>query len=474
MAIDVTTFVVYKWRYYIGYGLITLLAIGLLVFAGLFAPGGISSAEEAAVVKSATISIVDINSFAVTNLPFHLLQQASISLFGVSDFSIKLPSLILGLISAIGLILLLRQWFKPNIAVLASIIAVTTGQFVFIAQSGTPGILYVFWSVWILLLGTLIAKKAKPPLLWNTLFFVVAALSLYTPLSIYALLALGIAAFLHPHLRHIVRTLPKKHIALGMVLAAIIVAPLIYGIVLNPRLGLDILGIPTAMPDLIANLKLLANQYLGFMFSSTTGLMTPVFGLGSLLIIGFGVYKLIQTRESTQSYLIMTWLLCLIPVLLINPLFTSVTFLPLVLLLATGLSSLLGYWYRLFPFNPYARTAGLIPLVILVGALVFSGLERYIYGYQYDPGTVANFSRDLSLLPDDTKQLVVADSELSFYTIVAQHHSELSVVSRPSDATFTATHAANTPQPGYQIISIVTDKSSDNSDRYYVYKKTTP
>lgn len=474
MAIDVTRFFVYKWRYYIGYGLITLLAIGLLTFAGLFAPGGISTAEEAAVVKSAGVSIVDISSVAVTNLPFHLLQQASISLFGVSDFSIKLPSLILGLISAIGLILLLRQWFKPNIAVLASIIAVTTGQFVFIAQSGTPAILYVFWSVWILFLGTLIAKKASPPLLWNTLFFVVAALSLYTPLSIYALLALAIAALLHPHLRHIVRTLPKKHIALGITLGSIIVAPLVYGIIQNPRLGLDILGIPTEMPNLIANIQLLANQYLGFMFSSTTGLMTPVFGLGSLLIIGFGVYKLIQTRESTQSYLIMTWLLCLIPVLLINPLFTSVTFLPLVLLLATGLSSLLGYWYGLFPFNPYARIAGLIPLVVLVGALVFSGLERYIYGYQYDPGTVANFSRDLSLLPKDTKQLVVADSERAFYEVVALHDDDLSIVSKPSEQTFTATHRANTTYSGYRIVSILTDKSSENADRYYVYKKTTP
>ncbi len=48
------------------------------------------------------------------------------------------------------------------------------------------------------------------------------------------------------------------------------------------------------------------------------------------------------------------------PVILINPIFTSVTFVPIVLLLAAGLTSLIGYWYRLFPRNPYARVAGLI------------------------------------------------------------------------------------------------------------------
>ncbi|HRQ86905.1 MAG TPA: hypothetical protein PLY16_02230, partial [Candidatus Saccharibacteria bacterium] len=69
------------------------------------------------------------------------------------------------------------------------------------------------------------------------------------------------------------------------------------------------------------------------------------------------------------------------PVLLLNPSFTTVSFLPSVLMLAAGLTSLIGYWYRLFPLNPYARVAGLIPIVVLVGTLIFSGLERYFYGY---------------------------------------------------------------------------------------------
>ncbi len=471
MGIDVTSFYVYRWRYQIGYSLIGLLLIGMLLFAGLYVPSGISNDEIHAVIKSSSISLGDINSYAVTNLPFHLLQKLSINLFGVSNFSIKLPSLIIAFMSAIGLILLLDRWFKRNIAVLGSIIAITTGQFLFIAQSGTPDILYIFWSVMLLLLGTLIARREQPRTLWKLLFFVVVALSLYTPLSIYAILALGLAAVLHPHLRYIIRQLSKVKLLIGFILGVILVIPLVYGVLQTPSLLLTILGIPNAWPDLAANMPVLVQQYLGFAAPSSTLLMRPVFGLGSALLIGFGAYRLIMTRQSTQSYLIITWIVCLIPIIFINPLFTSITFLPLVLLLSTGLGSLLGNWYGLFPRNPYARLAGLVPLIILVGALVLSGLERYAYGYHYSPQTVSNFSQDLSLLPKDTKQLVVASDQLSFYKVVAEHNKQLTVNLQPSGASFTATREAKTDYIGYTIERIVTSSRSTDADRFYIYKK---
>lgn len=472
MGIKVTSFYTYRWRYWIGYGFIGILLVGLLLFAGLYVPGGISTQEMQSVVKSSTISLTDFHSLAVTNLPYHILQRASLTIFGVSDFTIKLPSLILALFSAIGLIVLLRRWFRPNIAFLASTIAITTGQFLFIAQSGTPDILYVLWAVWLLLLGTLIAKRVQPRTLWKVLFFVVCALSLYTPLSIYALVALSLSAVLHPHLRYIIRQLSKRKLAGAFLLGVIIIIPLALGVAKSPELGLTILGIPAQWPNVSANLLVLVQQYLGFALPSSTGLMTPVFGLGSMLIIGFGVYKLIRTHQSTQSYIVIIWLLCLVPILITDPLFTSVTFLPLVLLLATGLSSLLGYWYRLFPHNPYARIAGLIPLVILVGALVFTGLERYVYGYHYDPQTASNFSQDLALLPKDTHQLVVTEEQLPFYQVVATHHIGLAVSTKPSGTAFVVSFAAkNHIAASYKIDRIITSATYKNADRFYVYKK---
>jgi hypothetical protein len=472
MGIDITSFYIYRWRYYIGYGLIGLLLIALLVFVGLYVPGGISHDEKVSVIQSASIHFDNISSLAVINLPYQVLQQASLQLFGVHDFSIKLPSLILAFASAVGLILLLRQWFKGNIAVLSAVIALTTGQFIFIAQSGTAGILYLLWSVWLLLIGTFIAKKVGNRFLWKILFFVIAALSLYTPLSVYALFALAMASILHPHLRFIIRSLSKAKMALGIILALIIVSPLVLGVIKSPELGLSLLGIPSQFPDIFANINTLASQYIGFWIPSTTSLMTPVFGFGSAIIICLGIYRLIRTRDSTQSYLIIIWLACLIPILVTNPLYTSVTFLPLVLLMATGLASLLSYWYRLFPRNPYARIAGLIPLIVLISALVLTGLERYTYGYRYDPYTVPNFSKDLASLPKNTKQLVVSEDQLAFYTVVANYNKTFSVALVPSESSFVATHDGNQTFLTYKIDRIITSSSLQDADRFYIYKKS--
>jgi 4-amino-4-deoxy-L-arabinose transferase-like glycosyltransferase len=471
MGIDVTSFYAYRWRYWLGYGFIGILLVGMVLFAGLYVPGGISTSEMESVVKSSSVSLTHLETLGVTNLPYHLLQHASITLLGVSDFSVKLPSLILALFAATGLVTLLRRWFKPNIAFLASAIAVTTGQFLFIAQSGTPEILYVLWAVWLLLLGTLIAKRTGPRLLWKVLFFVVSALSLYTPLGIYAIIALSVATVLHPHLRYILRQLSKTKLAGSAVLSVAIILPLIFGLIRSPELGLTLLGIPTEWPVVSTNLMILVQQYLGFASASTTGLMTPVFGLGSMLIIGFGMYRLIRTRESTQSYLIITWFLCLLPILITNPLYSSTTFLPLVLLLATGLSSLLNYWYSLFPRNPYARIAGLVPLVILVIALVLTGLERYVYGYHYDPSTAPNFSQDLTLMPTDTRLLVVSPNQFPFYKVVALHSKNLKVAVEPSGSTFASTLAAKKEYSGYRIDRIITTTTYSQADRFYVYKK---
>jgi hypothetical protein len=472
MAFEITQLYLYRLRYVLGYGAIFLAVIGLLTFAGFFIPGGLSSEEMAAVVKSDSLSLVNFSSLAVIDLPFHFLQAVSINLLGVSEFSIKLPSLILGLLSAVGMVVLLTQWFKNNIAVLASLIAITTGQFLFVAQSGTPGIMYIFWPVALLLLGTLITKGVKLQFLWRALFFIIAALSLYTPLSIYPLVAMILAALLHPHLRNVVKKLLRVKLLFAMILGLAILSPLAYGIATQPVLGLALLGIPDSLPDFVHNGATLIKQYLFFWQPSTTTLMTPVFGLGSMLLIIYGLYQMFKTRETTQSYLITTWLICLVPVLIINPSFTTVTFLPLLLLLTTGLDRLIAYWYRLFPMNPYARFAGLVPLVILVIGLIGSGLDRYIYGYYYQPETATHFSKDLRLMPRDIDQLVVSRQELPFYTVVDKHSDSLTVTSdSPTENRIVVTEAAAASFSGYSVERIVTSASAENSDRFYIYKK---
>lgn len=470
-ARDFSHYFLYRWRYVIGYTLIGLLLAGLLLFAGLYLPGGLSQSEMNSVVRSAALSFDNPASLAIPNLPYYAFQSAIFAVFGVSTLTIKLPSLILALLTAVGFVMLLRRWFKPNIAVLASLIAITSGQFLYISQLGTPSILYVSWPVALLLLGTQVTRTKRLRLLWKILFAISAALSLYTPLGIYPLIAILLAIIFHPHLRNVVRRLSKIRLTIVSAIFLALIAPLVWLVASNPPLGLTLLGINPAEwpPNLGENTLTVLRQYFLFWEPSTTEVMTPVFGLGSAILIGLGLYRLILTRETTRSYLIIFWMVCLIPVLLFNPSFTSVTFVPSMLMLAAGLTSLIGYWYRLFPLNPYARIVGLIPIIILVGALILSGLARYVYGYHYSPQVAPLFSRDLSLLPEDTEQLVVSQSEFAFYSAVSQYRDGLEVVTLPTAAKIVVTRDARSEGTvDYIVTRIITSSRSNDADRLYV------
>ena len=304
------------------------------------------------------------------------------------------------------------------------------------------------------------------------LFCASAALSLYTPTSIYILITFVLVAFIHPHLRSIFRKIPRVQIVAGLSAALLLIIPLIIMLVISPKFGLQLLAIPTTMPDVWANIQLLASEYFNFASPGGTTAITPFFELGSMLIIAVGIYYVIKTRTSAKNYILILWLIVLVPFLIINPSYTSMTFLPLVLLLASGFSELLLYWYDIFPYNPYARVGGLIPIIILVSVLVLSGVNRYIYEYIYDPNIVPNFSYDLKLIPKDAKNIVVSNQEYAFYEAYAVHSKkDIVVTTEPASDNFIASHDAMDSMSGYNIKNIITSSLSKNSDRFYELSK---
>ena len=477
MARLLSDFFTYKFRYQIGYGLIIIAFMSLLVVAGLYIPGGLSQGEMNNFVQTAALDVEDISTLAIPNMPFYAAQRLSMDTLGPTTFAFKLPALICAFITGIGAVLLLRRWFRANIAVLATVIMITTGQFLYIAQSGTASITYVMWSVWLLLTATMITRSEKYKKFWKVLFFVIMPLSLYTPLSIYLVVAITSAGLLHPHVRHVLKRMSRPHLVMLIALSLVIAAPLGYLVSHEPQLALQLLGAPSTWPpDIWNNLKILLQQYLNFMSPQSGVLMTPLLGLGSIALIGLGAWQLFTIRYTARSYTLTAWIILLIPILIINPQFTSVTFVPLLLLLASGLSYLLKSWYSLFPRNPYARFVGMVPLTILVSGLVVSGLDRYFDGYRYDPATATSFNRDLTLFNkyiqgDGTTTLLVTKGEKPFYDAVASYADDetMIVTTRlPDKPGFAATKAAHT-RVDYEPTKIITTDVSKDSDRFYIY-----
>jgi hypothetical protein len=475
-----TDFFTYRYRYQIGYGLIVVAFITLLIFAGLYVPGGLSSSEVNTFVQTAAMDLQDIHTLAISNAPFYIAQRISMDLLGPTVFAFKLPALIYAFLAGAGAVLLLRQWFRANIAVLATVIMITTGQFLYVAQSGVASITYILWPIWLLLTATMITTSVQHKRFWKFLFFIVMPLSLYTPLSIYLVIAICSAGLLHPHVRYVLRKMPKPHLFALLFMSLIIVAPLGYMITVNPHLIAQLLGAPESWPpDYLQNMKILVQQYFNFFNPQSGMLMTPVLGLGSMALICIGIWQLFKIRYTARSYTLTAWIILLIPVLVINPQFTSVTFVPLLLLLASGLSYLLRAWYSMFPRNPYARFVGVVPLTVLVAGLVVTGLDRYFEGYQHDPITASSFSHDVTLYnqeikPKNIPTLVVTDDEFPFYVALThfdRKNPPLILTTTPASGEFAATKAAHEHVTSATIDRIITTSISQDSDRFYIYKK---
>jgi hypothetical protein len=169
----------------------------------------------------------------------------------------------------------------------------------------------------------------------------------------------------------------------------------------------------------------------------------------------------------------------MLPLVIFNP--DRVTFLfPIIMLFAAlGIATLITNWYRLFPRNPYARIVGLVPLAVLVIGVADTGINRYMYNNIYNKDLTSHFSNDLRLFSravstaaPDKPVAVVSRTELPLYQLVAHYDNRFSVTAdMPSTGTRIVSHTANQGLKTKQVPNlIITNRFSDNADRFYIYK----
>ena len=486
MKQKITSYALYRWRYLIGYLSIGSAIFAALIFAVVFVPGGIRLEEKIASVKSGSLQFYHFDPQTVIDLPYHIIQRASFALFDVSSFSIKLPSLIFGVATIIGIYVLLAIWLKRNVALITTGIAVTMPIFLFTAQDGTPTMYHFAVSFWLLLSAMLVSRRYKPTMLWKVLFFVFLALNIYTPLGIYLDLAVITTVIAHPHIRFLTRKLNPNRVIIAAIVAILTLVPLIYSIVLQPKLALQLLGFPGEILNLQTNLFELLKDYVGFVDAGSGSIARPMFSVGVFLVIAIGLYRFIIIKYTARSYVVWFWIACLIPIIILSPQYAAYVYPIAVLMVGMGIDLLLREWYKLFPHNPYARVTGLLPLGLIVAGLIASGSSMYVTSYHYIASTSGHFDNDLTLLQNQLSSLkvtkekpalvVVPESQVSFVELVSRYDQRFSQTSKqPSslDAAYTliAHDSYSKRLIKNEPSKIITSSKSQNSDRFYLYTK---
>lgn len=430
----------YKHRFFIAYSALTLLIGLLLLCYPNNLPPGLSSGEAQSAVTSHALSFVQLpDPSQIVDLPYHAVQKISINLLGLTPFGLRLPSLIFAALTALSLSLIIKRWFKANVAVVAIAIIATSTWFLCLGRLGTPDIMIPFWTSVLILSATYVSQQTKQWHIWKALFGLSAGLSLYTPYMTYLFFATLIAAIAQPHLRYLIRQSSKVGITIGIFFFGILLVPLGWGVYHDPSLLRAIFAIPASLPeplqfgkDLLQALSNLVNPF----NISATQVITPLVSVATAVLVFIGGLRLLGDFHSVRAYVLLIWMALLIPIIGFNPVNLTVLFVPVTLTMVIGLNIVMRYWYKLFPFNPYARVFGLLPLFVLIFALVQFNYQRYIYSMLYSPQSGETFTPDafaaqteVAAVPTNKPVVIVVPAASQpLYKIIADRRPNTQVI----------------------------------------------
>lgn len=481
----------YRYRYVLGYILLVGLAVGLTVWQLGDIPPGFSDLEKQSAVISSQLSA---EAVSFVNVPYHLLQKATLALFGPTALGIRLPSVISALLVVAAAYFLLRRWFSENIAIIGAVLVVTSVHFLVRGRTGSPLILYSLWPALLLLSASFANLQGYAWRAWVVVFAAVAALSLYTPYLGFLVVIILLAVLASRQGRGLFRELGAPTIVASQAVFFLLLAPLAWSIYQSPQAALMFIGLGEAptLAFVTERLKEMA-QTLVSLGGGQDQPFTPVLSIPALLL---GIYGLIYTLRRvgrTRYAIIALWLFTATALFLSTeqvPL--VITFVPISLLIIIGLWRFIQRWYELFPRNPYARMAGLLPIALLLFVMIQFNYNRYFYALPRGEKVRTLYDADIMLLNDqlhETPELrqaaVVVDPErLAFFSLLADHYEGLTVTTAQQLGSLPAGKPLVIAEPEYpdfinsrldslgerQVRLVVDDRPDGDALRFRIYR----
>lgn len=433
--------ILYRYRYAVGYCLFILCGVMVLVWQlGDLGPG-LAAAEKTSALTSAHWQWQHWQEAGlhIVNLPYIVLQKATISLLGLSVLSIRLPSVLIGLSTGILFFLLMRNMHRSHVALSASVLFAAASWYVAMARFGAPFIMIPF--VWVLLTYSFVRliRLDDPPLAWAALGGVAAAIALYVPYGVYAIISALLVLAIHPTIRRNLSAITGQQVVLGLFVVVPLLLPLGWGLYKDYHQIWPLLGLSSQLPTAGEFVGNIGETLVSFAIHAP---LLPELRLGDLPLLSVAVMALfvaglcravIDWRSMRTQFILVSFLVLVI-VMSLHPgqKDYAALIVPTFLLIASGVTVLFSEWYRLFPRNPYARSFGLVPIVIFLSFIVVYHYQRYFVAWANAPRTHQVYDTDLSLVreqvaahPNATLLVPVADAPL--YKVLARSHPDMQV-----------------------------------------------
>ena len=473
----------YKNRFIIGYILLAASFLTLILFVPKIALTGLSTSEITSATASQNLNLRSIFDGQLVDLPYRLLQKTVFKFIGITTYSVIIPSIIIGGFLGFFLILLLNRWFKNNTAIIASIIAVLSSNFLFLVSNGTPLIMVVFWPTLLLWLGSKVQGKERPAPIWSFIFAFALFLSSFTPYMIYLIILILIYTILHPHLRFTIKNLPR----LPFILVSLFIL-IGFGF-----MGFIFLRHPETIKPLLYSGDFKLSTYFNNLkqaflpFFTWHGVIESIFlapqiSLPATFIAIIGLVSTFKGFFASRNSIAIFLIIFTILISGFHTDYAVLLILPFTILIAHGLRYIIYKWYNLFPENPYAKLFGVIPIAIFLFTMITSDLSHFISGYRYAAPVANQFNSDLSMVlthakagdyllldenDDFSKLLIAANTVKPILRDSLNYYITTDVSSLPKNSKIYTIGKTNHTQ--LELQKVYTSSKSQNSDRLYLY-----
>ena len=433
--------VIYRFRYQIAGVVLALIAVFMGVYRFWSTPWGLNDAERQSAVAAVELFDGGLTGAEgllanVVSLPWLVVEWLSIQVFGVNAMAMRLPAVIIMLLTVALLILLIRKMTRPNIAMAGGLLLVSSSFAITMARSATPVALTSLLIVALILLGyyTLNERGSMQRFGFIGVSLVSGLLS-YMVAGPYIVLAMLIAAVIDPRARLTIRS--HKRLAVAALLVFLItMTPLIasvFSVGINAVMPIVSIGSPS-----LTNTATFFGAYAGNNPELTGGIVTPlVTAVGLLMVIVGFAYVCWEAHFSTRFYLLIMYIIVAVLAGSFQPELVYLLFVPTIILQTMCLSLIINQWYGLFPNNPYARVFAILPITILIGSLCLVDANRYFAAVNYDRDVVYSYNQMLPAVNDvlasaDKRNnlIVVTDDETDrrLFVALAKDYDNVDVV----------------------------------------------
>lgn len=369
--------------------------IALLLFNRLFSLlPGYSQTEVLSAAASKDLATIFDNPI---NAPYKLVSFGYAQVTSDPLLATRLAAATFGVATLILFYVGMRNWYRRRVAFLATILFACSGWFLHTARLGSADILFPCSILLLTVCGYWIATASRSKLSYIAAV-VALGLCAYVPGLIW-LLALALVVRRKDLILLSLRLSMWYRVGLAAALLLFVIIPLALAIIRNPHTGLELLGLPSQVPNIIDVLKNIAQVPLD-MFIRSQG--NPEMHLGRLPLLDvftglmclLGIYYYFVHRTLDRAKLLLVvFIIGTLLIALGGPVHISLLLPAIYVIVTGGIALLLNQWLDVFPRNPVARTTGIILITAAVLLSCLFNLRAYFIAWPNNDATEAAFSK---------------------------------------------------------------------------------